>query len=37
MPPHENHTFIEQLFFQQMKRVTLADSFDVQHSDAWMV
>lgn len=35
---HTNHAFIEQLFFQQAKRITQnpLNTFNVQHSDAWI-
>jgi len=37
MKDHENHQFVEQLFQQQILRLTkAANSFDVQHSDAWL-
>lgn len=39
MADHENVAFIEQLFYRQIKDLTLrtrADAFDLQHSDAWL-
>lgn len=36
MKAHENHEFIENLFFNTMKKHTLERSFDIQFSDAIM-
>lgn len=39
MALHTDHAFIENLFFQQMKRLSLdtRNSFELQFSDAWLV
>lgn len=35
---HTNPDFVKELFFQQMKKLTMSAtaSFDLQHSDAWL-
>jgi hypothetical protein len=35
---HENHAFIEELFFEQAKKITAnpLNSFELQFSDAWI-
>jgi len=37
MNEHKNVAFIEQLFYEQIKTLSTAnDSFEIQHSDAWI-
>lgn len=38
MRAHEDHAFIEDLFYRQMRRLTIeaTRSFDLQFSDAWI-
>ncbi len=39
MRDHENHHFIEELFYRQVRALSLqghADVFDLQFSDGWL-